>query len=370
MRLFTTRLAAMIVKELWAVLRDPRGRIILFVPPLLQLILFSAAATLEVKNADIGVLNRDAGAASTEFVNQLAGSPNVRRIISLQSTEQLREAIDRQKVIGAVVFDESFSRDLAAGRPATVQAVFDGRRSNASQIVSSYISQIAASTGAALKPTAPQPANGIIVINWFNPNLDYLWFIMPALVVQIGAISALSVSSQSVARERELGSFEQLMVSPLHTWEILVGKLVPPFAAGLINGTLYLLVIPLIFGVPFTGSVPLFYLALIAGLYSVVGIGLAVSAISKTQQQAFLGQFAVTPPLILLSGFASPVDNMPGWLQWIAEANPLKHFNVAMEGLFLKAMPFGTLLQIIFPLLIIGTITLAFAVYEFRARME
>lgn len=370
MPLVSGRLVAMIVKELWAVLRDPRGRIILFVPPLLQLILFSAAATLEVKNVDLGVLNRDAGAASTEFVNQLAGSPSVRRIVVLQSPEHLREAINRQQVIGAIVFDESFSRDVAAGRPATVQAIFDGRRSNASQIVSGYISQIAASTGAVLQPAVAQASSAVIAVNWFNANSDYLWFIMPALVVQIGTISALGVSSQSVARERELGSFEQLMVSPLHTWEILVGKLVPPFAVGIVNGTIYLIVIPLFFGVPFTGSVLLFYLALIAGLYSVVGIGLLVSAISKTQQQAFLGQFAVTPPLILLSGFASPVDNMPRWLQWIAEANPVKHLNVAMEGLFLKAMPLGTLLHSVVPLLIIGTLTLAAAVHEFRARME
>ncbi|URD60713.1 ABC transporter permease [Sphingomonas sp. KRR8] len=365
-----TRLLAMIVKELWAVLRDPRGRIILFVPPLLQLVLFSAAATLEVKNVSLGIYNQDQGVAATEFLQQLGGSPNFRHLVTLNSPDEVRAAIDSQKVIGAVVIDPEFSRDLAGGRPAHIQAIFDGRRSNAAQIVSGYLTQIASSAGAALDASRASPPTAVAVTNWFNPNLDYLWFIMPALVVQIGAISALSVSAQAVARERELGSFEQLMVAPLRTWEILVGKLVPPFAVGMVNATIYLAVIPLVFGVPFTGSIPLFYLTMVCGLYSLVGLGLLISSVTKTQQQAFLGQFAALPPLVLLSGFTSPIDNMPGWLQVIAEANPLTHFNVAMEGLFLKAMPVATLLNSLWPLLLIGSMALGIAVREFRARME
>jgi ABC-2 type transport system permease protein len=365
------RLKAMIVKEFWAVLRDPRGRIILFVPPLLQLILFSAAATLEIKNLSVAVLDRDGGAASTEFVSQIAGSPNVTRLVTLTSEQDLAQAINRQRVVAAIVIPARFSADVASGRGGTVQMILDGRRSNAAQIVATYVGRIAASAGTTLRATtrAP-PLPEVIATNWFNPNLDYLWFMMPVLVVQVGAISALSVSAQSVARERELGTFDQLLVSPLRTWEMITGKLVPPFAIGMINGTIYLIVIPLIFGVPFRGSVLLFYAALAAGLFAVLGIGLLVSTIARTQQQAFLGMFAVMPPMLLISGFASPVDNMPLWLRIVAQADPLKHMNVIMEGLFLKAMPADDVFANLWPMLVIGAVTMGIAVQQFRARME
>jgi ABC-2 type transport system permease protein len=362
------RLLAIIIKELWAVLRDPRGRIILIVPPIIQLVLFSAAATLEVKSVSIGIYNRDGGPAATEFINQLAGSPTVARLLPLHSPQQLREAIDGQQVIAALFFDQGFSRDVAAGRPASVQAILDGRRSNAAQIVTGYLSQIAASTGATLRPSV-QAGGGSVLINWFNPNLDYLWFIMPALLVQIGAISALSVTAQSVARERELGSFDQLMVSPLRTWEILLGKMTPPFLVGLFNATVYVIVIPL-YGVPIEGSLLLFYPALIVFLVAVIGIGMAISAISQTQQQAFLGMFLVTVPAILLSGFTSPVENMPRWLQIIAEVNPLKHFLIIVVGLFLKGMTAAAVFANAWPIAVIAAVTMAVAVWQFRARVE
>lgn len=372
MRLLSPRLRAMIVKELWAVLRDPRGRIILFVPPLLQLILFSAAATLEVKNVTLGVLDRDGGPAAVELTSQIAGSPNVKALIRFDSEADLAAAVDRQRVIGAVSIPPQFSADLAAHRPAPVQAIMDGRRSNAAQFVVSYLQQIAASAGTSLSigSHAPPQQPVVVAAAWFNPNLDYLWFMMPLLAVQVGAISALSVAAQSVSRERELGSFDQLMVAPLRTWEILVGKLAPPFSIGLINATIYLAVIPLVFGVPYRGSIPLFFLAYGIGLTSVLGIGLLVSSLTRTQQQSFLGQFAVLPPMFLTSGFASPVENMPGWLQVIAQANPLVHMNIIMEGLFLKAMPLRDVLANLWPLAVIGAVTLRIAVRAFRARME
>ena len=364
-----TRLLAIIVKELWAVFRDPRARLTLIMPPILQLVLFSAAATLEVKNVSVGVYDRDGGAASAEFVNQLAGSRNVKRIVRIDSPQGLRAAIDEQRVIAAVVFDEGFSRDVAAHRPATVQAVFDGRRSNAAQIVGSYLEAIAAATGVALRPSL-RAGGGTMVTHWFNPNLDYLWFILPSLLVQVGAISALSVAAQSIARERELGTFDQLMVSPLRTWEILVGKMAPPFLVGLFNSSLFLIVIPIIYGVPFRGSVAIFYVALVFFLLSVIGLGMAISAVAQTQQQGFLGMFLLTVPTILLSGFASPVENMPDWLRAIAQLDPLKHFLVVSEGLFLKGMSPADVMTNVWPLMLIALGTLSFATWQFRSRVE
>ncbi|MEO8723685.1 MAG: ABC transporter permease [Sphingobium sp.] len=364
------RLLAMIRKELLAVLRDTRARITLIVPPLLQLILFSSAATLEVKNVDIGVYNRSSGAASSEFISQLAGSPNVRRIIKIDSPDAARQAIDNQKVIAVVMFDGQFDRDFAVGQTSDVDVILDGRRSNAAQIVTRYLDRIAASSGAALHMSSPDHGEQSITVNWFNPNLDYIWFVMPSLLVTICGMSALSVTVQSVARERELGTFDQLMVSPLGLHEILIGKMAPPLLIGLLNATLYLIVIPLFYGVPFLGSILLFYPAVVLYLLALIGVGMVVSAKVKTQQQAFLGMFMLMVPMTLLSGFASPVDNMPGWLQTIAEINPQKHFLIISEGLFLKAMPLVDVLANSWPLVLIAAVTLTAATLQFRSHVE
>ncbi|MPZ44563.1 MAG: ABC transporter permease subunit [Betaproteobacteria bacterium] len=364
------RLRAMVVKELWAAVRDPRARLILVGPPLIQLFVLGFATTLEVKNVDIGVYDRDGGAWSHEYVQRLAGSTVVRRLVRIDSRAALRAAIDDQKVIAVVAFDARFSADAAAGRPAVIQAIFDGRRSNAAQIVSSYLERIAAEMSVQLAPARTPPRAELVVTNWFNPNLDYLWFTMPGLVVIITTVLGLGLTAQSVARERELGTFDQVMVSPLRGHEILIGKMVPPVLVGVFNATLYTLLIHYVFGVPLTGSVPVFYLALVAYLAALVGVGMLVSSLSQTQQQAFLGMFLVAVPATLLSGYASPVDNMPGWLQTIALANPARHFLVVSEGVFLKAMPAAEILANTWPLALIALVTLTAAALLFRARME
>lgn len=367
------RVVAMTIKELWAILRDPRGRLTLIAPPILQLALFGFAATLEVKNIDLGVYNRDRGGYAQELIQRLAGSPNVKRIVPLESPKEVQDALDNGKVIGVVSFDERFSRDIAAGRPATVQAVYDGRRSNAAQIVNGYVGQIVGGFGAELKSSAAAQSGGgggTAVINWFNPNLDYMWFTMPSLIVTLAALSVLSVTGQSVARERELGTFDQLMVSPMRTWEILTGKIIPAVLLGAFNATVFLVLIPLAFHVPFRGSVLLFYASLFCYLFALVGVGLFISILSRTQQQAFLGMFLAVIPLILLSGFTSPVENMPSWLQLVAEVDPLKHFIIIVEGLFLKGMGAGDVFANLWPLVIIAVVTLTGAALFFRARME
>lgn len=364
------RIGAMIVKEMWAVLRDPKSRIVLVVPPLLQLFIFTFATTLDVRNVDVGVLDRSGGAHATEFVSRIAGSPNFREVRRLASTEQLAQAIDGQEVIAAIVIDGDFDRRVEQGQPATIGVVLDGRRSNAAQIVSGYISQIAGGFGADLLPRTAAAPGGSIVTNWYNPSLDFMWFTLPSLVAIIVSVAGLSITSQTVARERELGTFDQLMVSPLRVHEILIGKMVPPVIIGALNATIYLVAARLVFGVPFTGSVLLFYLSLLLYLLALVGVGMLVSAASKTQQQAFLGSFVATTPLILLSGYASPIENMPDWMQLITYANPARYFLAIVQGLFLKAMPAAAVFHQLWPLAIIAVATLGASAWLFRARME
>lgn len=362
------RLYAMIVKEIWAVLRDPRSRIVLIVPPLIQLFIFTYATTLDVRNVDIGLYDRSSGAHSAELVARIAGSPNFRTILPLRSSDELRDAVDRQRVIAALVIDEDFDRKLARGEPATIGVVLDGRRSNAAQIVASYLSQIVAGQGAELMPRGA--AGGSVITNWFNPSLDYIWFTLPSLIAIIVSVAGLAITSQSVSRERELGTFDQLMVSPLRVHEILIGKMVPPFLIGLVNGSLYLLIAPLVFGVPFTGSLALFFVSLGVYLLALIGLGMLVSAASATMQQAFLGVFLVMTPLILLSGYASPIDNMPEWLQTITYLNPARYFMIIVQGLFLKAMPAAAVFHQLWPLALIACATLGASAWLFRARME
>jgi ABC-2 type transport system permease protein len=365
------RLVAMIVKEMWAVLRDPKSRIVLFVPPLMQLFIFTFATTLDVKNVDVAILDRSSGVHSAEIVSRIAGSPNFREIVPLRSPHELRDAIDNQKVIAALVIDEDFDRRVAAGKPATVGVVLDGRRSNAAQIVNGYLTQIVAGVGAdtVMRPD-PRTPPGSVVTNWYNPSLDYIWFTLPSLVAIITSVAGLAITSQSVARERELGTFDQLMVSPLRVHEILIGKMVPPFIIGMINGSLYLIIAPLVFGVPFTGSLLLFFLSLAMYMLALIGLGMFVSALAKTQQQAFLGVFLITTPLILLSGYASPIDNMPGWLQIVTYLDPARYFLVIVQGLFLKAMPAAAVFHQLWPLALIACATLSASAWLFRARME
>lgn len=362
------RLAAIIVKEMLAILRDPRARIILVLPPLVQLFILGFATTLEVKNTVIGVYDRDGGRYSIELTQRIAGSPNVAAILPLYSADSVRRAIDRQQVIAVVSFADGFSADIAAGKPAVMQGLFDGRKSNAAQILAGYLTTIAAEFGAEFQETRPRST--AVTTHWFNPNLQYLWFTMPGLIVIITTISGLGLTAQTVARERELGSFDQLMVSPLRVPEILIGKVVPPVLIGILNATIYMVLISTLFGVPLTGSVPFFYVSLLLYMLALAGVGLLVSSLAKTQQQAFLGMFLVAVPAILLSGYASPVDNMPAWLRIATEADPTKHFLIVSEGVFLKNMPLAELWANTWPLAVITLVTLGVSSILFRARME
>ena len=363
------RIAAMIVKEMWAVLRDPKSRVILIVPPILQLFIFSYATTLEVRNVDVGIYDRSGGAHAVELVSRVAGSPTFRSVVALRTPDDVRRAVDDQKVIAAIVIDPDFDRNIDAGRPTRIGVILDGRRSNAAQIVSGYISRIVAGIGADALPR-DRAVEGSVITNWYNPSLTYIWFTLPSLIAIIVSVGALAVTSQTVARERELGTFDQLMVAPLHVHEILVGKMVPPFLVASFNGFLYLVLAPTVFGVPFTGSLLLFAIALAVYNLALIGVGMLVSAVSATQQQAFLGSFLVSTPLIMLSGYAAPIENMPGWMQVISHANPARYFLVIVQGVFLKAMPAATVFHHLWPLIIIAILTLTASAWLFRARME
>ena len=367
-----TRLRALVVKELLAVLRDPRGRAILIGPPIVQLLVFSYAATLDVRNVDVMVLDRDAGRWGHEIVQRIEGSPTFRHVLHARSPEALSRAIDHQQVIAAVHIGPTFSRDIEAGRTADIQLILDGRRSNAAQIVGGYLNRIVADL-ASQTPAGRRGAGEAVAVvprNWFNPNLDFQWFMVPNLIGSIAMMIGLVVTALSIARERELGTFDQLMVSPLRTHEILLGKLTAPMLIGLFHITIYILAAVVVFGIPLRGSLWLLYGGAVFYLAAVVGLGLFISALSTTQQQAILGAFLFMVPATLLSGFATPIENMPTWLQPITLANPLRHFLVIVRGVFLKDLPAAEIAANTLPLALIASVTLGAAAWLFRRRLQ
>ncbi len=363
------RLQAQIVKELLCVLRDPKSRFVLVVPPLIQLFVFAFAATLEIRNIDIALMNRDAGGASVELVQQLASSDLIRHIHPAANEQEIARLIDAQEVIAAVVINDSFSRDIAAGKSGTAQLIIDGRRANAGQITLAYLQNIATNVGVTLK-SGSGGGEAVQVRHWFNPNLIYRWFVVPGLSGILTTFIAMLLTALSIAREREFGTFDQLLVSPCTPTEIIIAKMVPAFLISVLLACAMMAAAVFGFGIPFTGSFPLLLLCLMLFVLSLIGIGLMISSFCATQQQAIMGTFSFVVPTVLLSGFATPVSNMPVFLQWIAEAVPLKHFLIIIHGCFLKALPPGEIIANAWPLLVIAVITLGLAVRFVRSRLQ
>lgn len=362
------RLRAQIVKELLCLLRDPKSRAIIIGPPLIQLLLFSFAITLEVKNVDFALLNRDTGGAAVELVQQIESSALVKRMRVAGSEDELAEMIDTQQVLAGVVIPETFSRDIAQGKSGTAQVIVDGRKANAGQVGLGYLQTITGNVATTLRPASSGELTS--VRHWFNPNLIYRWYVVPSLAGIIVTLVALMVTALSIARERELGTFDQLLVSPCTPTEIIVAKAIPAFLVGTVLASVMMGAAVFLFGVPFTGSFGLLFACLMLFILSLVGIGLMISSVCSTQQQAILGTFAVAVPAIIMSGFATPVENMPVALQWLAEAIPLKHFLIILQGSFLKALPPSDVFANAWPMAVIAAVTLTLSVRFVRSKLQ
>jgi ABC-2 type transport system permease protein len=363
------RLISLIVKELLVVLKDPKSRAILIVIPIIQAFVFSFVATMEVDNLPVAINNLDAGKWGYELVERFSGSTTFTKFFLVEGEKQITDIIDEQKAVAVLAIPEDFSSNIERGKPAQVQLLLDGRKTNSSQKLAGYCQQIIATLQ---KDLGGNRRGGVKVIerNWFNPNLNYKWFTVPSLIAILSTLVALLVTAISVARERELGTFEQLLVSPLRPLEILAGKSIAALVVALVEATGILLVAIFFFKVPFEGSLLLFYGSMFVFLLSIVGIGLFISSLSMTQQQGILGAFTFMVLSVVLSGFATPVENMPEWLQIIALVNPMRWFMVIVRGIFLKGMSFGDVWENVWPMAIIAVITLSAATILFRKRME
>lgn len=356
-----SRLFAQIVKELFSLLRDPRARAILILPPLLQLLIFSFAATLEVRNATIAIFNEDNGRPGQTLVADISHASFVGQVVNVHDKDHQDRLIEQGEVLFSLHIPENFSRSRLEGKPAMVQVILDGRRANTAQIALSYLQVITMDQGLDFEPLALRHA--------FNPNLIYQWFVVPGLAGILSMFISLVVTALSISRERELGTFDQLLVSPTTPLEIIIAKCLPAVLVGFVMGSIMVTAAIVFFRVPFTGSLLWLAASLLLFILSVVGIGLMISAVSMTQQQAILGAFALGVPMVLMSGFATPVENMPEVLQWVSEAIPLTHFLIIVHGSFLKTLPTGVILAHLWPMALTALCTLGAATAMVKGRL-
>ncbi|MBS4759364.1 MAG: ABC transporter permease [Clostridium sp.] len=368
-REFLRRVLALIKKEFITIWKDPKSRNIIIAMPIMQLLVFANAITMEVTNIDVAVIDRDNSVESRELLSRFENSPRFRKFYYTENERDFKEKIDTQKVQIGLYIDNNFSTNIKAQRPVNILVVSDGRQTNsasiaggyASQIINGYNEEITQNKGSQIKP---------ILRNWYNPNLEYKWYILTVLISMLALVMTIILTALSIAREREMGTFDQLIVSPLSSFEILLGKTIPPLVIAMTLTCIMTLIIIVFFKVPFAGSIPLFLISIFISLLSIVGVGLCISAICKTQQQAILGVITFQMPAILLSGFISPIEDMPVFLQYLTYLNPIRFFMVLTRGIFLKGMGIEDIMMNLLPLILIAIMTLSLAGWTFKRKLD
>ena len=365
------RILALVHKEFLALLKDPKSRLVLVVPPLVQLLVFGYAATFDLRQVPIAVLDEDRGSASRELLAAFGGGTTFLQVAQLRSEDEIAPLVDRRKVLAVIHVGPRFTDDLLSGRPAPLQVIIDGRNSNTAMIAMNYVRSVVDRFNAdwiAARGLQAPPAR-LETRAWFNPNLESRWFFIPGIVGMLTLVVTMLVTALTVAREREQGTFDQLLVTPLRPGEILLGKTVPGFVIGTLQATLIMVVARAWFGVPFLGSLAAFYAGLALFLLSAVGAGLLISSLSATQQQGLLGAFLFMVPAVILSGFATPIANMPEAVQLVTYVDPLRYFLVILRKVFLEGADFALVADQLWPMAVIGAVTLSLASWLFRHRM-
>jgi ABC-2 type transport system permease protein len=361
------QLGALILKELLALIKEPSSRIILFAPALMQALLFGYGATYDLKHVPYAVLDQSRSAASVELLARLDGSGVFEREATLTSSQQIAAQIDGGKVLMAISIPADFQDRLAAGQTAPLQLILDGRNSSTATAASGYVATIVADYNPSLAGGGQSVA--IERRAWYNPNLESRWLLMPGLIAALSMVQTLLISALSVAREREQGTFDQLLVTPLTPMLILIGKALPAILVGLLQSSIIFLIIRFWFQIPMNGSVALLYLGLLSFNIAVVGVGLSISALSTSMQQAMLYTFLLIMPLMLLSGLLTPVRNMPEPLQIATYANPLRFGMSIVRSVYLEGAGLGEIGLEFIPLLALAVVTLPLAAWLFRNRM-
>jgi ABC-2 type transport system permease protein len=382
------RLKRIVRKELLQTLRDPRSRGLLIMPPLIQLLVFGFAVNLDVDSARIAWMDLDKSPQSRELLDNFVGSGRFVIAATPQNDREMQSQLDRAQVDGVIRVSPGFARDLEHGRNASVQVLLDGTNSNTASIVSGYASQTIAryaaqvmdersrqkavggtvSAGGPVKPPVPQLKTETRV--WFNPELKSKNYFVPGVVVNIIMLVTLSLTAMSIVREKEIGTMEQLMVTPIRPTELILGKTLPFVLIGFFDMMLVVAAALLIFRVPFVGNFGLLCFAAFLFILTTLGAGLFISTVSHTQQQANMATFLFFQPFSMLSGFTFPIRNMPTVIQYFTYLNPMRYFLEIVRGVFLKGSSVDTLWPQLLALAVFGVIVLSSAVARFHKQLD
>ncbi|EPM5525804.1 Inner membrane permease protein [Acinetobacter baumannii] len=361
-------LSFLVKKEFLTIFSDPANRAILFVPALMQALLFGYAATYDVNHVDYAILDQSNGQVSHELISKLDGSGIFKRAATLEYTEQIKQVIDNRQALLIIAIPNDFESKLNNNQSSPIQIIVDGRNSSTAMVAGSYLNKI-------IGQFNQQKFNSALPISletrtWYNPNQESRWSLMPALIAALSMMQTLLLSALSVAREREQGTFDQLLVTPYIPLQIMIGKALPPIFVGLMQSTIILLIILFWFKIPMNGSIGLLYFGLFSFNVAVVGVGLSISALSLNMQQAMLFTFLLIMPLMLLSGLLTPVENMPKALQVATYANPLRFGINLVQRVYLEGASFAQVKLNFLPMIVLGIVTLPLAAWLFRNRLS
>ncbi len=365
------RIVALTRKELLAIFKDPRSRYSLLIPPVLQCLIYGYVATYDLNDIPYAVLDQDRSAASQQLLARFDGSGVFQRIANLNRASDVKSIIDDRRVLLVIQIDQDFERRLLSGRQADVQVIVDGRNSNTAATATGYITGIVDSFNSSWRSDHGEPSSPIRLTTraWYNPNLETRWHMIPALIGTLTFIQTLMLTGLSVAREREQGTFDQLLVTPFRPVEIMAGKALPAMFVGIVQATMVLLVAQLWFQIPFAGSFITLYAGLIVFLLAAVGMGLLLSSVAATMQQAMLFAFLIIMPFALLSGLTTPISSMPMLLQYVTLLNPLRYAIDIAHRVYLEGVGLGLLFPELWPLAVIAAVTLTAASWMFRHRL-
>ncbi|RME73096.1 MAG: ABC transporter permease [Verrucomicrobia bacterium] len=370
------RVLQILRKEFKIVFRDPRMRLVIFGVPVIQCLIFGYAVTMDVRDARLVVMDLDNTPASREVVSAFLGSPYFRAVGWTRDWAEARHRLDAAETSGVLRINSGFGEALGAGRPAPVQLILDGSDSNTASLILGYSRQVVARiSGVVLEAragaTAGRVGPGVELREraWFNADLTSRNYFVPGIMAVLVMLVTLMLTSMAIVREKEVGTIEQVMVTPIRRSEFILGKSLPFAVIGLVDVGLVTVVGVGWFGIPIRGSFALLLLGMGLFILSTLGIGLFISTVSSTQQQAMMTTFFFFFPAMLLSGFVYPIDSMPEPVQWVTLANPLRHVLVVIRGIFLKGVGADVLWPQLVALLLIGVLVQLFAISRFRKRV-
>ena len=374
------RLKQMLIKEFIQVFRDKRTRFVLFGPPIIQMLVFGYAATFEIYHVPTVVLDLDHSQESRELISRFSSSPYFDVQRQLTDYRQVGDLIDQGKTTVGLEINAGFAQNLRKGQTAPLQVIVDATNSNTALIASSYVTQIALGFAQdyqrdRINRISPQMVEQIPSVQleprpWYNPDLRSRWFFIPGIIGSLTLVLVVTLTAFAVVREREIGTLEQIMVTPIRPAEFILGKTLPFFLIGLFDVSLIGTVGTLWFQVPFRGQILVLLAGAILFLLCMLGVGLLISTVSSTQQQAMVTSFFFIMPAITFSGFGFPISTMPQWLQYLTYLSPLRYFLVVLRGTYLKGVGMEILWPQMLAMAALGIGLLTMAVLRFHKALD